>query len=319
MDSDGFKGLLRAVGLLSERQLDQLSIAVDARRSATKSTRVIETARHGKCPTCGAERIVRNGHARGMQRYLCRGCGGTFNTTTGTALNGLHHKARLFSFGQCMAEGLSVRDTAQTLGVAVSTAHRLRHRFLDTLVQHQPKALAGLVELDETYFRESFKGSRKMPRDARNRGSSNRPTKGPSPDLIAVLVARSRGSLFVGDAVLGSMSKDNVVQALRSMVGPDTLLVADGSGTIKSAAAELGVALEALPAHAGRTRGAYHIQTVNQYHERLKTWINRELRGVATANLPKYLAWLRTFEWYRNHPSPEIYLVSALGTQLINT
>ena len=36
MDSDGFKGLLRAVGLLSERQLDQLSIAVDARRSATK-------------------------------------------------------------------------------------------------------------------------------------------------------------------------------------------------------------------------------------------------------------------------------------------
>ena len=37
----------------------------------------------------------------------------------------------------------------------------------------------------------------------------------------------------------------------------------------------------------------YHIQSVNNYHERMKTWINSRMRGVATKNLPNYLAWMR--------------------------
>jgi hypothetical protein len=31
----------------------------------------------------------------------------------------------------------------------------MRHRFLQAVVSHQPKHLAGLLEADETYIRES--------------------------------------------------------------------------------------------------------------------------------------------------------------------
>ena len=44
-----------------------------------------------------------------------------------------------------------------------------------------------------------------------------------------------------------------------------------------------------------------------------------ELCGVSTKHPPKYLAWRRTFAEYQEKPTPEIYLIAALGQQLINT
>ncbi len=44
-----------------------------------------------------------------------------------------------------------------------------------------------------------------------------------------------------------------------------------------------------------RTKGFYHIQNVNNYHRRLKGWIQR-FNGVATKYLDNYLAWFQTLE-----------------------
>jgi hypothetical protein len=38
------------------------------------------------------------------------------------------------------------------------------------------------------------------------------------------------------------------------------------------------------------SEGVSHFQTVNNDHERLKTWTNRQLRGIATKYLDNYLA-----------------------------
>ena len=60
------------------------------------------------------------------------------------------------------------------------------------------------------------------------------------------------------------------------------------------------------------------MQTANNYHEQLKTWIQRGLRGVATKNLPRYMAWKRLLSWGRDGASASDILVSALGRQVIN-
>ena len=319
-----FRALLCQVGDLNERELDELVNAVQKRQSATKALRLVESARGPlSCPSCRTERVVRNGRARGLQRYLCKACGRSFSALTGTALAGVHHKERLHAFAECMSRGASIRDSAAELKISLNTALRLRHRFLNSVIEHQPKPLNGMVEVDETFFRESFKGARKLPRESRHRGKSKSrkgAPRGPSKDLIPVLVARSRGGPYVADAVLPSLSATAIKAALAPIVGPDTLLVADGSGSIASAAKDLDVTFQAVPtAYVGHVRGVYHVQTVNQYHSRLKGWINHELRGVSTRHLPKYLAWMRTFAWYQDNPKPEIYLLSALGRQLINT
>lgn len=65
--------------------------------------------------------------------------------------------------------------------------------------------------------------------------------------------------------------------------------------------------------------GVYHVQSVNSYHQRLRTWINGDLRGVATKYMPNYLAWMRVTEWYKSDLKPEYFVISGLGRQLINT
>jgi hypothetical protein len=70
-----------------------------------------------------------------------------------------------------------------------------------------------------------------------------------------------------------------------------TLLCTDGSGALRTAAAKLGVTSKSVAVgYDGRiSEGVYHVQTVNNYHERFKTWVNRQLRGVSTkhfAQLP---------------------------------
>ena len=51
--------------------------------------------------------------------------------------------------------------------------------------------------------------------------------------------------------------------------------VADGSGSIASAAKDLGVTFQAVPTTYGsHVRGMCPVQTVNQYHARLKSWLS---------------------------------------------
>src|SRR5215213_1757044 len=56
---------------------------------------------------------------------------------------------------------------AKRCGVAASTAFRWRHRFLQAPALDKPTKLTGIVEADETFILESFKGKRSdLPRPA---------------------------------------------------------------------------------------------------------------------------------------------------------
>jgi len=59
-----------------------------------------------------------------------------------------------------MIDGLSVREVAKKIGVNTKTAFLWRHRFLIALESQQPSKLSGMVEADETFFLDSFKGQR---------------------------------------------------------------------------------------------------------------------------------------------------------------
>lgn len=60
----------------------------------------------------------------------------------------------------------------------------------------------------------------------------------------------------------------------------------------------------------------FHVQNVNSYHERLKTWIDYKMRGVPSKYMPSHLAWQRLKIW-KAMSSSELD-ASALGRQIIN-
>ena len=173
-----------------------------------------------------------------------------------------------------------MREAAEEMGAATSTAFRLRHRFLTSVVAHQPTDVSGLLEADETYFRGMKKGTRDLARKPRGRGGKAEATKSKK-DLVPVLVGQLRGSHHVVDRVLTAMTADQAAEALKSVVGPNTLLCTDGSGAFRKAAATLGVTAKSIAvSYDGRVlEGVYHVQTVNNYHERLKGWGERQPQG----------------------------------------
>ena len=69
----------------------------------------------------------------------------------------------------------------------------------------KPLQVSGLLEADETYLRQSQKGSRKMTRPYRGRGGKATP-KGSARDLVPVLIGRVRGTHQVSDSVLTAMT-----------------------------------------------------------------------------------------------------------------
>ena len=148
------------------------------------------------CPRCGERAWCRHGHANGLQRFRCRACGRTFNSLTGTPLARLRMKGRWLDYCATMLdESATVRRAAKRIEVHRNTSFRWRHRFLAWVKRDWQLPLRGIVEADEMYVRESQKGSRKLTRPARRRGSPAS-RRGISRELVCVLVARDRVPLM---------------------------------------------------------------------------------------------------------------------------
>src|SRR3954454_3266497 len=147
--------------------------ATPAALAAAAQSRV---ARLG-CPPCDANAVRPWGQASGLPRYRCCDCRRTFNALTGTSLARLRHKDRWAQQAQALMSGESLTQAATRCGVAATTAFRWRHRFLAAPTLDQPMRLRAMVEADETFILEAFKGRRSaLPRAARKRGGKPQKT-----------------------------------------------------------------------------------------------------------------------------------------------
>lgn len=244
------------------------------------------------CPHCQGSSVTKWNTSSGLQRYLCKPCGRTFNALTGTPLAQLHKRELWLGHAQALLDGISLRKVATRLDVDLTTAFRWRHRFLEAPGEVRPTRLEGTVEADETYFLFSEKGAPDLQRPARKRGGKAQ-KPGLSAEQIPVLIARDRHGATT-DAVLPDRSAASIKAVLGPVLDRAAILVSDGAKAYRAFADEARILHVELNLSAGeRTWGVYHIQNVNNYDSRLKTWMRR-FNGVATKNLSSYLGWHRT-------------------------
>jgi len=117
----------------------------------------------------------------------------------------------------------SVRKTAVRLGVHRNTAFRLRHLMLPKLERHQPSQLSGVAEIDEAFFRESYKGrKRATPRAPYSRGTPAK-KRGISSEQIPVLTAVCRGTRSSHITVLPPVPTTKTVAAAHSAPSSPTI------------------------------------------------------------------------------------------------
>lgn len=312
MKTDQFGGWLAELPNLTAGQREKLARALSADDGASQVVAVLEERGVSECPHCHAGHPMRYGSASGRQRYRCHGCERTFNILTGTPLAGLHKPSRWSVFAQTLREGLSVRQAADRCGVHRNTSHRWRHRFLALPAGMQAKALSGIAEADETFFRQSDKGSRRMKRKARKRGGAAG-KRGRSDDQVCVLVARDRSGRTLSQ-VMPQFDHDALEAVLRPRLDRDTVLCTDGLPVYRAFARDAGITHEPINLVQGiRIRNkVFHVQNVNAYDSRLKTWMRR-FNGVATHYLPNYLGWFRMLDAAGDALLPKHVIRAAMG------
>ena len=250
------------------------------------------------CPVCFCGSVYKWGIVDGLQRYRCKECKRTFNALTGTSMARLRKKELWLEYSQALADSLSLTKAAARCGIDRTTAFRWRHRFLP-LSGLQVAKCSGITEMDETYFRESFKGKKVLHRRPRKRGKLE--VRGLSSEQIPVVVARDRSG-HTCDAVLRERNAKEVGLRIGSHIAPDSLLCIEKSRILVKFAKDSGLALEAIGTKQRRGREkVFHVQTVNAYHSRLKNWIVR-FNGIATERLPSYLSWRRLHESHLASP-----------------
>jgi len=200
----------------------------------------------------------------------------------------------------------SCRGLAARLGVDKMTVWRWRAGILKALDGIGAQRLGGIVEADETYMRESRKGSREWVNHTRD------PLRFPAPPRprwrdfrrlgllrpaglskwqIPILTLADRTSARRAER-LPDRRAESLVAVLEARIGRDAVLCSDGDGAYGLFARAHGLPHYRIDAKRGPRviRAAFHIQTVNNMHSRFKAFM-RPFCGPATKNLPAYLAW----------------------------
>jgi hypothetical protein len=112
-----------------------------------------------------------------------------------------------------------------------------------------------------------------------------------------LLVARDRSGLTLDfHTGRGPVGAAALAACLLPVLKSDVLLNSDAAAAYRVFARTHGITHEAVNLQAGvRARGAIHVQNVNRWHSRFKTWLRR-FHGVASRYLALYSGWQRVLD-----------------------
>lgn len=260
------------------------------------------------CPRCRSKHIIKNGfNRRKVQRYLCKDCGGFVPTTKTVFANSKLSAGIWLKYAECMNQRMTLRETAKAVRVCLKTAFNMRHKILEAVkCSMDVDDLNGILEMDESFFAESFKGNHKKgnpnwkaPRVggvSRKRGKEVH-FRGISHEQVCISSAMDRnGGLVLVPVCNGRLTTSALTGLYNGKVKPQSTICTDSHNAYKKFAETIPADL--IQIERGRhKKGVYHINHINSLHNKLKQWM-KPLHGVATKYLTHYMYW---FNWVEHN------------------
>lgn len=267
------------------------------------------------CPHCGKKHIVkagRYGKHKDRQRFQCKDCKKTFCMHTKTIFS--HSKLMIsdwLKYAKCMTDRMTLRECAEEVGVCLKTAFYMRHKILSAMRQSiGVDNLGGVIEMDETFFAESFKGNHKKhnpewtaPRDggqSRQRGKQVQ-YRGISHEQVCISTALDRnGGQVAKPACMGRVTTKALKEIYTGKIKETSTICTDSNSAYRKFAKEMSADLVQIE-KGKHKKGVYHINNINSYHNKYKKWFEK-LYGVATKYVGNYSYW---FNWSERSKSIE--------------
>lgn len=249
------------------------------------------------CPTCGKEhaRFNKAGIVKGKQRIKCKECGKTFVYTKGRLTYWSHQGKDIWN--KVILDTLNavaLCDTAAEINVTITNVFYMRHKiliFLEEMVNCDSHLLSGIVEDDETYVNDAYKGRfQKWNRDRRPRKHGGTASKrGISGEKICILTASDRNGHEIIKAVgRAKPTTVSIMTVLSKRIMKKSVCVNDGVFSYDCLIKENQLESRIVSSKDEYTP-VYHLNTVNSMHsEWKKLW--RYYKGVSTKYLNRYLS-----------------------------
>lgn len=122
------------------------------------------------CPDCHSTNISKYGRNGNIRRFKCKDCGKTFTLFTGTILEkAKYHWDVWVEMVYWVLNDFTMEKIQENLeadfgllGIDHKTVFHWVHKIVHALAEMPMPKLSGVVQIDETYFRESQKGSQHL-------------------------------------------------------------------------------------------------------------------------------------------------------------
>ena len=264
-------------------------------RSYIQFNEFVESSHYAHCPVCGiAEpKIIKKGFLNGKQRVECQSCIHKIVQTRGKLRYNSHQSEAQWSILIVdTLNAIPLVKTAAELDVSTETVFHMRHKFLlllEQLLYEQPITLEGIIEMDETYINDGFKGiKRTSGRKARKHGERAQ-KRGLSEEKLCIFMGTYRlGQELVQCVNRAKPSSKEVIQVFGSVIKEQSILINDGLFSNYDLIQQNKLTSMVVSDHQTFTP-VIHLNTVNSMHSGFKK-LYRHYRGVSTKYLSRYLA-----------------------------
>lgn len=246
------------------------------------------------CPYCGGAHIIKYGHRKGKQRFLCHDCKRTFMHSTNTLMAHSHYNQSVWAdFIRDTLYGETLDFSAKKYDFSHQTAFNMRHKVLmalQDLLENEPVLLSGIAECDETFVLDCYKGSpvpEEAGRKARKHGAKAA-KRGISNEYIAICTGIQRdGGVIAATVNRAKPTCEELSWIFRGHIAEDTLVLTDGLRSYN--ALETLADCTVVDINHEKSKGIFNLNTVNSLHSYIKQTYNH-YRGVATKYINRYNA-----------------------------
>lgn len=120
------------------------------------------------CPYCQSTKFIKHNSKTALTRYRCKNCNSTFSITTDTFMSGTNWTWEIWvKLLQMTLNTMSLDEIVDTLekdykldGINRKTVILARHKLIYAMSLMPKPKLHGVIQADETFFRENQKGTR---------------------------------------------------------------------------------------------------------------------------------------------------------------
>ena len=202
---------------------------------------------NSSCPKCGSEIIKKSGvRNSGIQVYRCTVCGVRFTRFTGTILEKTrwHWDVWIKVLQETLTDS-SIPRTVNVLeqdfgcdGIDPKTVWLWRMKLIHALASHPMPKLTGVIQVDETFIRESQKGSRALVSNVKGEERTARYGRIPSklgvlgPEFATVTTAiDTTGHCVCKVSGLGKLTPEQFIEQFEEHLISPSYLCSDANNT----------------------------------------------------------------------------------------